>query len=144
MFSLAVRKFASKISTGVSKNKKDTAGKRLGIKHFGGEYVENNVILVRQRGFKWKPGANVNVGKDHTIHSAVAGYVKHEWSPEHKRTLVSVIPWERPIRPKIPFYYNYHPEVFPDFAKDNAPPTNFKVYEKPTKGSDKIARKDYG
>ena len=103
----------------------------------------NNAILVRQRGFKWKPGANVHVGKDHTIHSAVAGYVKHEWSEIDKRTLVSVIPWEKPVRPSIPFYYNYHPEVFPEKAKDNAPPTDFEVYEKPAP-QEKKPRSDVG
>ena len=143
MFSQAVRNFASKISTGVSKNKKDTAGKRLGMKKFGGEYVENNVILVRQRGFKWKPGANVHVGKDHTIHSAVSGYVKHEYSEIHKRTIVSVIPWERPVRPTIPFYQNFHPEIFPDLAKNNAPPTDYKVYQKPV-AAEKAKRLDVG
>jgi large subunit ribosomal protein L27 len=101
MLGLTLRRFASKISGGVTKNKKDSRSKRLGVKRFGYEYVHNNEILVRQRGFKWKPGYNVNVGKDHTIHSACDGYVFFEWEPVLKKTVVSVVPAERAERPKL-------------------------------------------
>lgn len=50
---------------------KDSAGRRLGVKKFGDEEVFPNDIIIRQRGFKWKPGKNTLVGKDHTIHSKI-------------------------------------------------------------------------
>lgn len=64
-----IRFYASKMQASSTKNKKDSAGKRLGIKKFGGEEVMPGDILARQRGWKWKSGQNVNVGKDQTIHS---------------------------------------------------------------------------
>ena len=56
---------------GSTSNTKDSAGKRLGIKKMGRAEVLENEILVRQRGFKWRPGYNVHHGRDHTIHSSV-------------------------------------------------------------------------
>lgn len=62
--------FATKMRQGATKNKKDSAGKRLGVKILGGGEVLENQIIVRQRGLKWKPGENVIVGRDHTIVAA--------------------------------------------------------------------------
>lgn len=61
--------FATKMQATSTNKTKDSAGRRLGVKKFGGEEVFPNDILIRQRGFKWKPGQNTYVGKDHTIHS---------------------------------------------------------------------------
>ena len=61
--------FATKLVGGTTNSNKDSHSKRLGIKKFGGEEVLENVILARQRGFKWRKGENVNAGKDHTLHS---------------------------------------------------------------------------
>ena len=125
-------RWATKMQSGVAKNTKDSAGKRLGIKKFGGEPVGYNKILVRQRGFKWSPGYNVFVGKDHTIHSAAEGYVIHEYNTEKKRTVVSVVPHKLPEKPKFSIPFCYHPELFPELAKDNPAPSNlFRPKPKP-------------
>lgn len=67
---------AHKKAGGSSRNGRDTAGRRLGVKKFGGESVIAGNIIVRQRGTKWHPGANVGLGKDHTIFALVDGTVK--------------------------------------------------------------------
>ncbi len=67
---------AHKKAGGSSRNGRDTAGRRLGVKLFGGETAKAGAIIVRQRGTKYHPGANVNMGRDHTIHATVTGKVK--------------------------------------------------------------------
>lgn len=64
------------------------AGKRLGVKKFGGEKVISGNIILRQRGAKYKPGKNVGMGKDHTIFSLIMGVV--EFSKRFGRTVVNV------------------------------------------------------
>jgi large subunit ribosomal protein L27 len=66
---------AHKKAGGSSRNGRDTAGRRLGIKKFGGEAVLAGNIIVRQRGTKWKPGHNVGLGRDHTIFALIDGKV---------------------------------------------------------------------
>ena len=66
---------AHKKAGGSSRNGRDTAGRRLGIKKFGGETVLAGNIIVRQRGTKWKPGLNVGLGRDHTIFALIPGHV---------------------------------------------------------------------
>ena len=66
---------AHKKAGGSSRNGRDTAGRRLGVKKFGGEAVIAGNILVRQLGTKWHPGANVGLGKDHTIYALIDGKV---------------------------------------------------------------------
>lgn len=63
--------FASKMQASSTNKTKDSAGRRLGVKKFGGQEVFPNDILLRQRGLKWKPGKNTISGKDHTIHSKI-------------------------------------------------------------------------
>ena len=82
---------AHKKAGGSSRNGRDTAGRRLGIKCFGGENVIAGNILVRQRGTKWHPGTGVGLGKDHTIFALVHGTVAFRFSKQGK-TLVSVLP----------------------------------------------------
>ncbi len=82
---------AHKKAGGSSRNGRDSAGRRLGVKKFGGEAVIPGNIIMRQRGtVKW-PGAGVGMGKDHTIFATVEGQVKF-----HKgfkgRTFISVLP----------------------------------------------------
>ncbi|MBT4769708.1 MAG: 50S ribosomal protein L27 [Rhodospirillaceae bacterium] len=82
---------AHKKAGGSSRNGRDTEGRRLGIKKYGGESVLAGNILVRQRGTKYYPGTNVGIGRDHTLFSKVEGKV----SFQHKalgRTFVSVDP----------------------------------------------------
>lgn len=69
---------ASKKAAGSTRNGRDSAGKRLGVKRFGGENVLPGTILVRQRGTKFMLGRGVRIGRDHTIYSVVPGQVKFE------------------------------------------------------------------
>ena len=82
---------AHKKAGGSSRNGRDTAGRRLGVKHFGGETVIAGNIIIRQRGTKWHPGTNVGMGKDHTLFATVAGTVSFRASKGGKQ-LVSVMP----------------------------------------------------
>ncbi len=66
---------AHKKAGGSSRNGRDSAGRRLGVKKFGGEAVLAGNIIVRQRGTKVKPGVNVGMGKDHTLFALIAGKV---------------------------------------------------------------------
>ena len=66
---------AHKKAGGSSKNGRDSAGRRLGVKRYGGEDVLAGNIIVRQRGTKYQPGTNVGMGKDHTIFSLIDGQV---------------------------------------------------------------------
>ncbi len=84
---------AHKKAGGSSRNGRDTAGRRLGIKKYGGENVIPGNIIVRQRGTKWKPGDNVGLGKDHTIFALIEGQVKFR-TKAGGRTFVSVQPAE--------------------------------------------------
>ncbi len=66
---------AHKKAGGSSRNGRDSAGRRLGVKKFGGEQVIAGNIIVRQRGTRWYPGANVGIGKDHTLFALTDGRV---------------------------------------------------------------------
>ena len=69
---------AHKKAAGSSRNGRDSAGKRLGVKRFGGQEVTAGAILVRQRGTTFHPGNNVGCGKDYTLFALVDGVVKFE------------------------------------------------------------------
>src|ERR687895_2972727 len=69
---------AHKKGVGSSRNGRDSAAQRLGLKKFGGEHVLGGNILARQRGTKWKPGKNVGRGKDDTLFALIDGVVKFE------------------------------------------------------------------
>lgn len=69
---------ASKKAAGSTKNGRDSASKRLGVKRFGGETVQSGTIIVRQRGTKFYPGRNVRLGRDFTIYATIDGQVKFE------------------------------------------------------------------
>ena len=82
---------AHKKAGGSSRNGRDSAGQRLGLKMFGGEQVLAGNIIARQRGTKWHPGKNVGVGKDHTLFALING--KLEFRAKTKgRVFVSVRP----------------------------------------------------
>lgn len=66
---------AHKKAGGSSRNGRDSIGRRLGIKRFGGEAVVPGNIIVRQRGTKWHPGEHVGMGRDHTIYARTEGRV---------------------------------------------------------------------
>ena len=82
---------AHKKAGGSSRNGRDTAGRRLGVKLFGGELAIPGNIIIRQRGTKVHPGTGVGIGKDHTIFAMVAGVVEFRGS-KGNRQLVSVMP----------------------------------------------------
>lgn len=84
---------AHKKAGGSSRNGRDTIGKRLGIKKFGGENVVSGNIIVRQRGTKWHPGTGVGLGRDYTIFSVTDGTVQFT-KKRNNRTYVSVVPHE--------------------------------------------------
>lgn len=69
---------AHKKGGGSTRNGRDSAGRRLGVKKFGGEFVKAGNILTRQRGTKFHPGVNVGIGRDHTLFALVDGIVKFE------------------------------------------------------------------
>ncbi|MBI1391919.1 MAG: 50S ribosomal protein L27 [Alphaproteobacteria bacterium] len=69
---------AHKKAGGSSRNGRDSAGRRLGVKKFGGEAVVPGNIIVRQRGTKFHPGENVGIGRDHTLFSLVGGEVRYD------------------------------------------------------------------
>ena len=81
---------AHKKSGGSSNNGRDSEGRRLGVKKFGGESVMPGNIIVRQRGTQYHPGANVGMGKDHTIFAIAEGKVEFSKKAGNK-TVVSVV-----------------------------------------------------
>ncbi|HWA62097.1 MAG TPA: 50S ribosomal protein L27 [Caulobacteraceae bacterium] len=81
---------AHKKSGGSSRNGRDSDGRRLGVKKYGGEAVLAGNILVRQRGTKFWPGDNVGIGKDHTLFAKAAGAVKFI-TKRDDRTYVNVV-----------------------------------------------------
>ena len=82
---------AHKKSGGSSRNGRDSAGQRLGVKKFGGEVVLAGNILVRQRGTKFWPGENCGMGRDHTLFATVDGAVKFI-TKRDDRTYVNIVP----------------------------------------------------
>jgi large subunit ribosomal protein L27 len=86
---------AHKKAGGSSRNGRDSAGKRLGLKKAGGQHVVPGNIILRQRGTEWHPGTNVGMGKDHTIFALVEGKVSFK-TKSGGRVYVSVEPLASP------------------------------------------------
>jgi large subunit ribosomal protein L27 len=82
---------AHKKAGGSSRNGRDSESKRLGVKKFGGQAVVPGNIIIRQRGTKWHPGANVGMGTDHTLFALVEGKVEFQ-AKANGRTFVTVAP----------------------------------------------------
>ena len=82
---------AHKKAGGSSRNGRDSDGRRLGVKKFGGEAVISGNILVRQRGTKWWPGVNVGMGRDHTLFATTEGNVTFKKGLQG-RTFINVMP----------------------------------------------------
>jgi len=82
---------AHKKGQGSTQNNRDSAGRRLGVKKYGGEFVKAGNIIVRQRGTKVHPGLNIGMGKDHTLYALVDGIVQFE-RKDKTRKQVSVVP----------------------------------------------------
>ena len=84
---------AHKKGVGSSKNGRESASKRLGVKIYGGQSCKAGNIIVRQRGTEFHPGNNIGMGKDHTLFALVDGTVNFKVTREDKR-IVSIIPAE--------------------------------------------------
>ncbi len=76
---------------GSSSNGRDSAGRRLGVKSFGGQVINAGTIIVRQRGMKFAPGLNVGVGKDDTLFAKKSGTVKFQWKSKGCKK-ISIVP----------------------------------------------------
>src|SRR5882672_2099792 len=85
-----LKEMAHKKGAGSTRNGRDSAGQRLGVKEYAGARVEAGAIIVRQRGTKVLPGSNVGVGKDHTLFALIAGTVEFRVARDDRRR-VSVV-----------------------------------------------------
>ena len=83
---------AHKKAGGSTRNGRDSISKRLGVKRFGGQFVQAGSILVRQRGTKFHPGVCVGRGRDDTLFAKISGFVKFTRKGIKKRCFVSIIP----------------------------------------------------
>lgn len=133
---------AHKKGVGSSDNGRDSKSKRLGVKLFGGQVAKAGNILVRQRGTKFHPGENVYMGKDFTLHAAVAGRVQFRRRKDD-RTYVNILPAEgatvvaapapktkpEPVAPVMPEVTEPVTPVMPEAAEPTAPAPK----EKPAK-----------
>ena len=128
---------AHKKAGGSSRNGRDSAGKRLGVKRFGGQKVLSGNILVRQRGTKMNPGENVGVGRDHTLFATIDGVVSFR-----KRTggkvEVNVLPAPAPLRPSWPPNSRSRPIGVSKGERSAVPPFHFWTHrhEVPRPGQD--------
>ena len=82
---------STKKGGGSTRNGRDTAGKRLGLKHFGGEMVRAGNIIARQRGTRYHPGVNCGMGRDHTLFALVDGVVEFH-SFKKNKTKINIQP----------------------------------------------------
>jgi large subunit ribosomal protein L27 len=83
---------AQKKGGGSTRNGRDSESKRLGVKVFGGEHINAGSIIIRQRGTRVHPGANVGIGKDHTLFALIDGQVEFGVKCALKKAQVSVLP----------------------------------------------------
>ncbi len=94
-------RWATSKSAGSTRNGRDSAGKRLGVKRFGGEVVQPGDIIIRQRGTRYHPvarGETVGLGRDHTIYARIAGQVKFFYNAVRKTMFVAVLPHDEAQR----------------------------------------------
>ena len=83
---------AHKKAGGSTRNGRDSISKRLGVKHFGGEFVIAGNIIIRQRGTNVRPGKNVGCGRDHTLYAKINGFVKFTQRGNDKRKYLHIVP----------------------------------------------------
>ena len=81
---------AHKKAGGSTRNGRDSESKRLGVKRFGGQFVESGTIILRQRGTRWHAGENVGLGRDHTLYATSAGHVEFKQRGENNRVFVNI------------------------------------------------------
>lgn len=85
LFKMNLQLFAHKKGVGSSRNGRDSAAQRLGVKRSDGQFVSAGNILVRQRGTKIHPGTNVGIGKDDTLFALIDGYVRFERKDKERK-----------------------------------------------------------
>lgn len=83
---------AHKKAGGSSRNGRDSQAQRLGVKRYGGQFVQAGNIIVRQRGTQYHPGENVGIGKDHTLFALADGTVQFQVKGAQKRRTVVIVP----------------------------------------------------
>ena len=83
---------AHKKAGGSSRNGRDSAAQRLGVKRYGGQLIPAGNIIVRQRGTEFHPGVNVGIGKDHTLFALVDGHVEFTLKGPKQRRTVNIVP----------------------------------------------------
>jgi large subunit ribosomal protein L27 len=83
---------AQKKGGGSTRNGRDSESKRLGVKVYGGQAINAGGIIIRQRGTRVHPGANVGLGKDHTLYALIDGHVEFTIKGVLKKSVVSVLP----------------------------------------------------
>jgi large subunit ribosomal protein L27 len=87
---------AHKKGAGSTKNGRDSNAKRLGVKVVGGKFIQTGQIIVRQRGYSFKAGDNVGIGKDYTLYALKDGYVVYsDTTANRKRVSIEVQSWEQ-------------------------------------------------
>ncbi|XRX42778.1 MAG: 50S ribosomal protein L27 [Buchnera aphidicola (Eriosoma harunire)] len=82
---------AHKKAGGSTRNGRDSLSKRLGVKHFGGEFVFSGNIIIKQRGTKFHPGYHVGCGKDHTLFAKKNGYIQFVKKGKNKKHYVNIV-----------------------------------------------------
>ena len=83
---------AHKKAGGSSRNGRDSESKRLGVKRYGGEIIHAGSIIVRQRGTEYHPGANVGIGRDHTLFAKITGQIEFAVKGRLRKPTVNVLP----------------------------------------------------
>jgi large subunit ribosomal protein L27 len=86
---------AHKKAGGSTRNGRDSNPKFLGVKRFGGQFVNAGEIIVRQRGTRFHPGPGVGCGRDHTLYALVEGLVQFNVKGKHKRNYVTIVAEQR-------------------------------------------------
>jgi len=109
---------AHKKGVGSTDNGRDSNSKRLGVKLFGGQYAIAGNIILKQRGTKFHPGENVNMGKDHTLHALVDGTVLFK-KKRLNRTFVSIVPDPNAVKETVA---KVSPKAKPAAAAPTPPP----------------------
>lgn len=89
---------AQKKAGGSTRNGRDSESKRLGVKRFGGQFVEGGTIILRQRGTRWHAGKHVGMGRDHTLFAMAPGLVHFQQRGDKNRVYVNIVPVEQEVQ----------------------------------------------
>ncbi len=92
---------AQKKAGGSSRNGRDSEAKRLGVKRFGGQFVEGGTIILRQRGTRWHAGNQVGLGRDHTLYAMAPGLVQFQQRGDKNRVYVNIVSVEQEVQQEV-------------------------------------------